>query len=174
MTTTRETPTDGVVTLRALEPDDAPALLAGEDDDLVRWLSGARGTVDGVRRWIDDCAATWTGDWYAPGAALAWALCDASTAEVVGTLEVELSAVDLEPGEANLSYGVLAGRRGHHYAARGVALVLPWLAAHTGTATAVIRVDPANVHSLRVPLDAGFRRAGRTRRGARFVAPIAR
>ncbi|MEJ2869186.1 GNAT family N-acetyltransferase [Actinomycetospora sp. OC33-EN08] len=171
-TTTCPPRTDGVVALRALTPDDVGPLLAGEDDDLARWLTGAHASESGVRRWIDDGAATWAGDWYAPGAALSWGVCDAATGLLAGTVEVELSAAGLAAGEANLSYGVFGPWRGRRYAARAVGLVVAWLGGSTGASTAVIRVDPANVHSMQVPVDAGFARDGRARRAVRFVRPV--
>ena len=177
MTTTCPGQSDGVVTLRPPVPDDAAALHAGEDDELVRWLTGSPGSPALALRWIDDAVADRHGDWYAPGASLAWVLCDALTGDLAGTVEVQLAAPDLAPGQANLSYGVFPRHRGRGFAARGVELVLPWLAANTATTLAVIRVDPANVHSMRVPEAAGFRRAGRSRRPggprlARFVRPV--
>jgi hypothetical protein len=41
--------TDGTATLRPLRPADAAAHLAGEDDELVKWLNGGAGTAATVR-----------------------------------------------------------------------------------------------------------------------------
>ena len=43
---------DGVVLLRPLSRSDACDHLAGEDEELVRWLNGGPGTVDTVARHI--------------------------------------------------------------------------------------------------------------------------
>jgi hypothetical protein len=51
--------TDGVVRLRVLTRADAPEHLAGEDEDLWRWLSGSRATLEVVENAIE----VWQGAW---------------------------------------------------------------------------------------------------------------
>ena len=50
--------TDGVVALRQFCAADADAHFEGEDDEMVRWLSGGRNTREGTGRWIETTAST--------------------------------------------------------------------------------------------------------------------
>ncbi|WP_234335416.1 MULTISPECIES: hypothetical protein [Streptomyces] len=50
---------DGIITLSPLRLDDAEAHLAGEDEPLVRWLSGGPGTREGVDTNIRHCLEQW-------------------------------------------------------------------------------------------------------------------
>jgi RimJ/RimL family protein N-acetyltransferase len=150
---------DGVVVLSVLTPDDAPALVAGEDDELVRRLTAGPSTLRTAQEYVRVSAADWAGDWYQPGAALVWGLRDAVGGELAGTVEARLRFPELAPGAANLSYGVFPRWRGRGFAARAVELVCGFLAAATTVHLAVLRIDRDNLASLRVAVDAGFRAA---------------
>jgi hypothetical protein len=50
---------DGIITLSPLRPDDSEAHLAGEDETLVRWLSGGPGTREGVEAYMRHCQEQW-------------------------------------------------------------------------------------------------------------------
>jgi RimJ/RimL family protein N-acetyltransferase len=155
---------DGTIVLSALAGDeDASALVAGEDDEIARWFSGGRPTLETAARHIDRCARDWLGDWFRPGAALAWGIRDAASGALAGTAEVQLSSADVEAGSANLAYGVFAPWRGRRYGSRAVALMCDWLTTATATRRAVVRVEPGNGPSIRVAEQAGFARAGRCR-----------
>jgi RimJ/RimL family protein N-acetyltransferase len=155
---------DGTVELSALAGDgDVAALVAGEDDDIAHWLSGAPSTLGTAARHIDRCALDWRGDWFRPGAALTWGIRDTASGALAGTAEVQLSAADVEAGTANLAYGVFPPWRGRRYGARAVGLMCGWLTATTATQLAVVRVEPGNAPSTRVAEQAGFVRSGRSR-----------
>jgi hypothetical protein len=47
--------TDGVIFLRPLHPEDALDHLAGEDDEMAKWLSGGRSTLATVQGYIASC-----------------------------------------------------------------------------------------------------------------------
>jgi len=145
---------DGVVTLRCLVPDDSPAMLAGEDDDQVRWLNeGRRSEPARQRQWILDNATEWS----TGGPRRHLGIVDAASGELAGTVEAHLAIPGLGVGTANLSYAVFPRWRGRGYAVRGVRLVRRWLASSTDAERAVLRVDPGNAPSLRVARDAGCR-----------------
>ncbi|NMO89738.1 GNAT family N-acetyltransferase [Actinomycetospora sp. TBRC 11914] len=145
--------TDGVIVLSALALEDAPALVAGEDDELARRLVGGHSTVATSERYIEACAA----DWRRRGPTLSWAIRDAAGGALAGTVEVGLRVPELEPGAANVSYGVFPSWRGRGFAARAVELVCGFLAAETGVSYAVLRIERDNPASLRVAERSGFR-----------------
>jgi RimJ/RimL family protein N-acetyltransferase/predicted kinase len=144
--------TDGVVTLRCLTADDVDALLAGEDDDQVRWLNeGHRSERPRTTAWVAQNRAQWRDG----GPRRHLGVLDAATGELAGTVEAHLALPDLPGGTANVSYAVLPAWRGRGYAVRAVRLLRRWLAERTDATSAVLRVDAANVPSLRVARDAG-------------------
>ena len=51
--------TDGVVVLRPLDLRDVADHLAGEDEELVRWLNGGPGTRKTVEAHVRACMAAW-------------------------------------------------------------------------------------------------------------------
>ena len=145
--------TDGVITLRPFNVEDAEAHLAGEDDELVRWFSGGRGTLDRTRRWIERTRKQWQND----GPVACFVIVD-HAGTLVGMIEsnsdhAALEAVD--EGDANIAYGLYPSARGKGYASRAVLLVSDFLQ-RTGVARAIIRVNPDNTQSLKVPVRCGF------------------
>ena len=149
--------TDGVVVLSALTLADAPALVAGEDAELERRLSGGRSTLRTAEEHVRARAADWSGDRIRPGATLAWGIRDAVGGELAGTVEVALRFPELEPGAANVSYGVFPRWRGRGFGARAVELVCGFLTAETTVHRAVLRIDRDNAASLQVAARSGFR-----------------
>ncbi len=148
--------TDGVITLRCLAEHDAEAHLAGEDDDLIRWLSGGRGSLDRLLPWIRQNREQWATD----GPRRNFGVFDVASNTLVGNAEAHLDQAGLEPGAVNISYGVFPAWRGQGIALRAVTLILHWLQTQPSRTTAVIRVAPGNTYSLRIPETLGFRRAG--------------
>ncbi len=149
--------TDGVIVLSAMTLEDVPALVAGEDDELVARLSGGPSTPATAQRYVEACTADWRGDWYRAGAGLSWGIRDAATSCLAGTAEIQLRFSELEAGAANLSYGVFPAWRGRGYAGRAVELMCEFLTARTTASLAVLRIDRDNAASLRVAEGCGFR-----------------
>jgi len=148
--------TDGVIALRCLAERDAEAHLAGEDDDLIRWLSGGLGSLARVLPWIRQNREQWaTG-----GPRRNFGVFDVASTALVGNAEAHLDQPGLEPGAVNISYGVFPTWRGQGIALRAVTLILNWLQAQPPRKKAVIRVAPGNIYSLRIPETHGFHRAG--------------
>ena len=97
---------DGVIRLSPLHLDDVDAHLAGEDAELVRWLSGGVSTRQSVQDYIRRRMEQWeTG-----GPAHAFGVRTGS-GELVGTTEVQFDQPYLQPGVVNISYGLYPGWR---------------------------------------------------------------
>jgi RimJ/RimL family protein N-acetyltransferase len=149
--------TDGVVVLSGMTLEDAAALAAGADAEIASRLARAPSTVATAEHHIGVCAADWLGDWSRPGATLVWGIFDVVTGDLAGTAEVALRFPELEPGAANLSYGVFPEWRGRGFAVRAVDLMCAFLATETSASLAVLRIDRDNGPSLRVAERCGFR-----------------
>src|SRR3712207_559022 len=96
--------TNGVITLRPFVVDDAEAHLAGEDDELIRWLNGGPGTLERIRRWIERNREQWLTD----GPIASFAVEDAA-GTLVGMIEANSNHADIEAvdeGDANIAYGL--------------------------------------------------------------------
>lgn len=144
---------DETITLRPFRLENAEEHLAGEDAAQIRWLSGGKGTLEGVRRWIRTNQKYWESN----GSIFCFAIFDPEN-DLVGMVEAnaDFREVDgLEEGDANISYGLYPQARGKGYATRAVFLMLPFLM-EKGVKRAVIRVSPDNEDSLKVPLRCGF------------------
>jgi RimJ/RimL family protein N-acetyltransferase len=148
--------TDNTIKLRCLAPDDADAHLAGEDKDLIRWLSGGTGSLGRLLPWIRENREQWS----AGGPRRNFGVFDLASAVLVGNAEAHLAMPGLEPDAVNISYGVFPRWRGRGIAQRAVTLICRWLVTQPHRTTAVIRVAPDNMHSLRIPEALSFRRVG--------------
>jgi RimJ/RimL family protein N-acetyltransferase len=113
---------DGVIYLRPLMQADAPAHLAGEDEEMAKWLSGGRGTAATVEAAIEKFAEQWdTG-----GPRRAFGVFDSSTHQLIGFVEANLELFG-DPAELNVSYGIFASWRGRGLAGRAIDLVAEYL-----------------------------------------------
>jgi RimJ/RimL family protein N-acetyltransferase len=143
---------DGVVLLRPLSRPDAHDHLAGEDEELVRWLNGGPGTVETVARHIAAAQEMWM----AGGPTLSFAIRSARDGWLAGTIDIQLQPDHAPRGFANLAYGLYAPFRGRGWASRAVELTVEFLGRCDGASDALIRVDPANPASIAVATRAGF------------------
>ncbi|MFD7695053.1 GNAT family N-acetyltransferase [Streptomyces sp. NPDC059805] len=156
-----ETPTpgarlsDGVITLTPLGPDDASAHLAGEDEQLIRWLSGGPGTPEGVAAYVRHCV----GQWADGGSLRAFGVRVDGGRTLAGTIDLRFAAEGLTPGQVNVAYGLYPAWRGRGLATRAVLLVCGYAAA-AGARAAVIQVEPGNAASVAVARRAGFAPGG--------------
>ena len=146
---------EGAVRLSPLDLADVAPHLAGEDTELVRWLSGGTGTRRSVENYIRRCMAQWEsgGPVHAFGIRVG--------PELAGTLEVQFDQPYLEAGEVNLSYGLYPEWRGRGLATRAVNLAGRY-AAGQGAVRAVIRTEAGNRPSAAVALRAGYVRLHRS------------
>lgn len=146
---------DGVVSLTPFGPDDLEAHLAGEDEEIVRWLSGEPSDRAGLLAYLRGCERAWVegGPMHNFGIR-----CGAETV-LAGTMDVQFDQPYLPPGQVNLSYGLYPAWRGRGLATRAVALACDY-AAELGAEAAVIRCESANRRSAAVAARAGFEPLG--------------
>ena len=140
---------DGVIAIHPLRPEDAGAHLAGEDAETARWLSGGVSDIAGTRRWIERSTHHWRDD----GPTFVFGIWQLEPRALVGMIEANTDhrQLDAVPEDgANISYGLHSRVRGRGYMPRALALLEGFLR-DLGVGVAVIRVDPENEASLRVP-----------------------
>ncbi|MGW7202882.1 GNAT family N-acetyltransferase [Streptomyces sp. NPDC054837] len=142
---------DGIIALSPLRLDDAEAHLAGEDEPLVRWLSGGPGTREGVEAYICHCRE----QWQTAGPLRAFGIRVGAEEALAGTVDLRFAAEGLAPGQVNVAYGLYPSWRGRGLATRAVLLASRY-AASEGGKEAVIRVEPENAASAAVAQRAGF------------------
>ena len=145
-------PTDGVVRLRTLTRADAAEHLAGEDEELWRWLSGSPATLEIV----EDAIKVWQDAWRDGARIRNFGVWDAATGLLAGNVEANFLQEMLATGEVNISYAIWPAFRGRGYATRAVDLLCTHLADTSDAHTAVVRVDPENDRSLAVARRGGF------------------
>ena len=142
---------DRVIFLQPLTQEDAAGHLAGEDEEIAKWLSGGRSTLLTVRDYISRCDQ----DWCAGGAVRAFGIFDCETRTLIGSIEANLAFFP-EPNRANVSFSVFPTWRGQGIALRALHLMLFYLKTHTPTREAVLRIPLKNFTSLRVAEKSGF------------------
>ena len=143
--------TDGVIFLRPHTPEDAADHLAGEDDDMAKWLSGGRSTPAGVKAFIRNAQESWrTG-----GPRRPFGVFDCASRRLIGFVEVNLARL-AGPGQVNVSYGVFQNWRGQGIALRAINLMEQYLQSATEAKQMVLRIMPENAASIRVAEKSGF------------------
>lgn len=147
--------TDGVILLRPLIPEDAADFLAGEDDEMAKWVSGGRSTLASVQAFIERSQKNWSNG----GPRRALGIFDCAGNQVIGFIEVSRLPV-LRPDHVNISYGIFKNWRGQGLAVRAINLVAQYLYANAGEKQMILRIPPANTSSLRVAEKAGFTYVG--------------
>lgn len=149
--------TDGVIDLRPLAVVDAAQLLAGRDDELIRWLNSGPETLQGARAWLGRREEYWL----LGGPVFAFGIRHVRSETLLGTVELRIDETYLEPGQAAISYGLypLARRRGIAVRACRLGCAFAARAFTTGPRAlreVVAHIDPFNAGSLRVARRAGF------------------
>ncbi|MBP6913436.1 MAG: GNAT family N-acetyltransferase [Candidatus Levybacteria bacterium] len=144
---------DEVITLRPFKIEDAQEHLEGEDNEQVKWLSGGKSTLEGVQNWIEKNQKQWGEN----GHIYNFAIVDSNN-KLVGMVEANSDYKNLEglqEKDANISYGLYPFARSKGYATRAVNLITEFLK-DKNFERAVIRVNPENENSLKLPLRCGF------------------
>jgi RimJ/RimL family protein N-acetyltransferase len=143
--------TDGIIFLRPLSIKDASDHLAGEDEEMAKWLSGGRSTLATVEAYIERNL-----DNLRSGRPRrAFGVFDCASGRLVGNVEVNLART-LEADQVNVSFGVHREWRGRGVAMRALDLMGKYLRLNTGVRQIVLRISPANFASIRVAEKAGF------------------
>ena len=140
---------DADVQLRVRTSHDVAAQLAGEDDEMVRWLTGGVATETGVLHHIEATARLWE----LGGLRLVWGI---DVDGLVGTMAINLADIDLAIGEANLSYGLFPTARGRGIVSVALTLAIDYLRELGEVDTAVLKIDPENTRSIAVAQRCGF------------------
>ena len=145
------TPSDGVVALRALRPEDAEAWKEGEDDEQRRWFEmPGPAPMENVIGAI----ARWRTEWRDGGSVRHFGIWRGEA--LIGGVEIRVR----EDGRANVSYIVFPSWRRRGYAARAVRLATSWAFTALRVPAVVAIVHPENVASVAVAAAAGFRPDG--------------
>lgn len=139
------------IELRPLTRADAAAHCAGEDEQTVRWLTDAYGTVDGAAAYFD---------WLAGNAAAGQGKRGFGVwldGRLAGYVDCDPDIADgLEAGDVNVSYAVHPWARRRGVAVEAVRLICAHVRAEQIGTRAAIRVDPENEASVRVARRCGF------------------
>jgi len=143
--------TDGVIFLRPLNAEDAADHLAGEDEEMAKWLSGGRSTPAGVDTFIRNNQESWRNG----GPRRAFGVFNCASNRLIGFIEVNLARI-VEPGQVNVSYGVFRQWRRQGVALRAINLMDEYLRTATEARQMVLRIVPANIASLKLAEKAGF------------------
>ncbi len=145
-------PDDGVLRLRPLTVADAEARVAAEDDEMIRWLSGGRSTIESQRRYLAGARAAWlTGE-----ACVTLALVHLASGALVGQVGLQSELPWLAAGQVNITYGIQPEWRQRGFASRGVELATTLARWRGRPEVFVIRTDPRNAASRAVALRCGF------------------
>lgn len=156
---------DNIIILRPFKEEDAEEHLKGEDKDQIRWLSGGKSSLESVRNWIKKNQDYWQKG----GPVFNFAIVDKVSNKLVGMVEANTDyekIEGLENSDVNISYGIYPQFRGKGYATRAVELLTAFLK-EKRINRAVIRVNPQNKKSVKVPMQSGFIRNGeiKTKKG---------
>jgi RimJ/RimL family protein N-acetyltransferase len=131
--------------------EDAADHLAGEDEEIAKWLSGGRSTLATVQAYIERCQENWRNG----GPLRAFGVFDCASNQLIGSVEANLAYV-LDVGQVNVSFGVFHPWRGRGVARRTLDLMRQYLGSATDVCQIVLRIAPANSASRRVAKKAGF------------------
>jgi len=143
--------TDGVIYLQPLSAEDAAEHLAGEDEEMAKWLSGGRSTLANVQDYI----ASNQENWRSNGPRRAFGVFHCATDRLIGSVEVNLARI-LGPGEVNVSYGIFRPWRRQGFAVRALDLMDEYLRTASDVRRMVLRIASANTASVRVAEKGGF------------------
>jgi ribosomal-protein-alanine N-acetyltransferase len=147
---------DGVVLIRLLAADDAPAFAQGfQDDPTLGVMVGAETdpTIDEVALQAADATG--------PNGIPALAIADASTREFLGG--IGLYRIDPRHGHAEVGFWLTPAARGRGVAKRAVTLITTWAFDTLGFARVELTTTPDNSATRALALKLGFREEGTMR-----------
>jgi RimJ/RimL family protein N-acetyltransferase len=147
--------TDGVVTLRPLGPDDAPAIheLHGLPDVVATSVPPVAPDRAEIEARCTQSASRWLA-----GERADLVIRDTTSDLIAG--EIGLYYQEPHTGQAMIGYSLLPAWRGRGYATRAARLVARWAFGTVGIARLVAGTMPTNIASQRVLEKAGFQREG--------------
>ncbi|WP_375476854.1 GNAT family N-acetyltransferase [uncultured Jatrophihabitans sp.] len=140
---------DGVLRLRPLRPEDAPAYLAAEDAEATRWgFTGEAMSADDAKTVTRRAGLDWL-----TGPAARFALEDIESGRFAGELMVRRSG---PPQVGGIGYTVHPDFRGRGYTARALRLLAPWAFEQAGFARLELGAKAGNIASQKAALAGGF------------------
>jgi RimJ/RimL family protein N-acetyltransferase len=140
---------DGVVTLRELQPGDASAMIETDDELTLAWgFTGQAHPPEEARRAADRAGLDWLVGEVAP-----FAIVDVETGRFAGSLRLRQAG---PPGVGGIGYVVHPRFRGRGYTTRALRLLVPWAFGPGAFARLELGAKAGNVASQRVALAAGF------------------
>lgn len=142
-------PSGGLVLRPWCERDAEVIIAAYADESIQRWHAR---TVESPQEALD-LIDEWMGKWVAETAAR-WAVVDATAHEVVG--QVALRSIDLQEGEAEVSYWVMPGSRQVGVATASVRALSRWAFDELGLHRLELHHSVLNPASCGVASNAGF------------------
>jgi RimJ/RimL family protein N-acetyltransferase len=151
-----------LVVLRHFRPSDALTHLRGEDDAISRWLSGGVSTEESVLRWIQSNEDNWSRQ----GPRYVFAI-ETLDGELGGMIEINVDYshfAGLQPGDANVSYGLYPQYRGRGIATTALHKVRDFMISKD-VRRAVIRIEPENIESVRLAERCGYSHTGEATNG---------
>jgi RimJ/RimL family protein N-acetyltransferase len=150
--------TDDVVTLTPIESEDAPTMAKWDrDPEIARWFdfpplpeesAHVEHVLGVITRWHQE---------YAAGTRAAWAVRDAQTTQLLGSVELRPRA----DGGADASFATHPAQRRRGFAARALSLACIWAFDVGGFERVVVEHDARNVASEGVARTVGFVEIGR-------------
>jgi len=143
--------TDEVIFLRPLDAEDTADHLAGEDEEMAKWVSGGRSTPATVEAFIRNNQESWRSG----GPRRAFGVFDCASNRLAGFIEVNLTRL-VGPNQVNVSYGVFPRWRRQGVALRAINLMDEYLRRATEARQMVLRIAPANTASIKLAEKAGF------------------
>jgi RimJ/RimL family protein N-acetyltransferase len=151
---------DGVLRLRPMEPDDAPALAETDDELTLRWsFTGQPHPFEDVRRAAEHAGLQWLVGSVAP-----FSMVDLATGRVAGSLRVRHPG---PPQVGGVGYVVHPAFRGRGFTTRALRLLVPWAFEIADLARLELGAKVGNEASMRAAEAAGFERDGIRRRRLR-------
>jgi RimJ/RimL family protein N-acetyltransferase len=147
--------TDGVIGLRPLRPDDAPAIYEACIDPLTQRFTVSLPDPyrpEDAREFVELAA-----EWAAAGEEQAFAIVEPPADEWVGTISIRFGE------RASVGYMVAPRARGRGVATRALVLAAGWAISERGVERLELTTHVDNVASQRVAEKAGFVREGMLR-----------
>lgn len=144
--------TDEVIGLRPLSVQDTAAQMAGEDEEIVHWLSGGRASEQRQREFLLGAEVAWREG--AP--VIDVGIDELASEELVGMVGIQSGMPYLRDGQVNITYGLYPRARGRGLATRAVLLAMRLASRRAPVREFVIRVNPDNAASARVARRAGY------------------
>jgi RimJ/RimL family protein N-acetyltransferase len=140
---------DGVLQMRAPEPEDAPALAETDDELTLRWgFTGERHSLADVEREARQGGLHWLVGGTAP-----FTMIDVATGRVAGSLRLRKAG---PPQVGGIGYVVHPAFRGRGYTTRALRLLVPWAFEVADFARLELGAKQGNAASLRAAANAGF------------------